>query len=69
MLRMNGATALLPIYAFMVWTGRTLYLLLQDGQMSNAWEPSNRASLSEVGEQINIIFISLKMEGLGITMF
>jgi len=32
-------------------------------------EPSNKVSLSEIGEQINIIFISLKMESLGIVMF
>ena len=38
-------------------------------QMSDAWGPSNKASLSEVGEQINIIFISLKMDDLGIIVF
>jgi len=65
---MIGAITLLPIYAFIVWKGRKLYLLLQDGQMSDAWEPLNKASLSDIGEQINIIFISLKMEGLGIVM-
>lgn len=37
--------------------------------MSDAWEPSNKASLSEVVEQINVTFISLKLEGLGSVMF
>ena len=69
-LRMIWAISLLPIYAFMVWTGTMLSFTLT--RWTNEWclgTFEKSSAFSEIGEQISITFISLKMEGLGMVMF